>query len=191
MKVYTRTGDQGNTSLISGERVPKYDERIEAYGTLDELSAFIACLHDRIGERKEHETTLSGIQQELRAVLDRLMVAQALLASTDTVRKKLPQLVSEDTKQLEEAIDRMTEQLPVVNRFTLPCGDSLVSLSHVCRTICRRAERKILFSSQKNFVPEEVVHYVNRLSDYLYVLGRFVGQVVGAKEIYWEPTQRI
>ena len=191
MKVYTRRGDEGTTSLVSGERVVKYDDRIEAYGTLDELSAFIACLHDRMAERPEVREVLSDVRQELRGVLDRLMIAQALLAATDDVRKKLPQLVPQDTERLERAIDAMTERLPVATRFTLPCGDSLVSLSHVCRTVCRRAERRILFAAREYPVPEEVLRYVNRLSDYLYVLGRFTGRVSGAEEIFWEPGRRL
>ncbi len=182
MKIYTRTGDKGTTSLVGGTRAAKNDPRIEAYGTVDELMAHVGYLHDLLAADAE------GIRSELEWVLDRLMSGASLLASEDTMLEKLPQLYAEDVTRLERAIDRLQEGLPELRHFTLPCGHPMLSYCHVCRTACRRAERRIVTAAEHYpTVPDVVRQYVNRLSDYFYALGRRLGYDYGAEDVRWEP----
>ncbi len=186
MKIYTRSGDRGQTSLVGGTRAVKDDLRIEAYGTVDELGAHVGYLHDLLG--REDGGSQSVVREELVWVLERLMRCEALLAAEAEWFAKLPQIGAEDVERLERGIDRLSEGLPELRHFTLPCGHPLVSYSHVCRTVCRRAERRTV-SAASRFpeLPETVGRFLNRLSDYFYALGRRLGSDFGAEEVRWEP----
>ncbi|UCG26656.1 MAG: cob(I)yrinic acid a,c-diamide adenosyltransferase [Bacteroidales bacterium] len=179
MKVYTRTGDKGKTSLIGGKRVPKYHARIEAYGTVDELIAFIGLLRDQ-EVSKELKDYLIGIQ-------DRLMTCAALLAVENDKDVTLPEIVSEDISSLENEIDRMHDELPALESFVLPGGHPVVSYCHIARNVCRRAERYALKIDPGGLDLAPVFKYLNRLSDYLFVLSRKLSKDLKALEIRWNP----
>jgi len=165
MKIYTKTGDEGETSLIGGTRVPKYHERIEAYGTLDELNAYIGLVCD-LNTDQETKKILLEIQ-------DRIFTAESLLATENPEEiKDLPRLTENDVILLEEEIDRMNERLPVLKSFVLPGGHIISSHCHVARCICRRAERLTIRLSKDHPVDILIIKYLNRLSDYLFVLSR-------------------
>lgn len=182
MKIYTRTGDNGTTSLAGGTRAPKNDPRIEAYGTVDELMAHAGYLHDLLDDRHREQKT------QIEWVLDRLMSCASLLAAEDPHSAKLPQVFAEDVGRLETYIDRLQERLPELRHFTLPCGHPQLSYCHICRTVCRRAERRVVGAAMQHpTVPETVGRYLNRLSDYFYALGRRLGYDLGAAEVRWEP----
>lgn len=180
MKVYTKTGDQGETSLFGGKRVPKYDDRIEAYGTCDELNSWIGLIRDQeINE--DHKNTLIEIQ-------DRLFTIGALLAADpDKPKLKKPDLVESDVILLEDEMDRMEEVLPKMTSFVLPGGHTTVSYCHVARCVCRRCERLVIRLTQHTEVEPLVIKYLNRLSDYLFVLARKLTQDLNAPEIPWKP----
>ncbi len=186
MKVYTKTGDKGMTSLIGGERVFKSDERVEAYGTVDELSAFTALLADRLREEGE-EGKLDGVVGDLNRILSRLMSVEALLAVGEGGADKVQPLDESAVKWLEERIDAMQEQLPAITKFTIAGGHAAVSMAHVCRTVCRRAERAALRADQKYGVDATALAWLNRLSDYFYLLGRTLTEHFGVEEILWIP----
>ena len=182
MKIYTRTGDQGQTSLIGGTRVPKSHERIHAYGTVDELNSYIGLVRD--------QEVNAGRKELLQEIQDRLFTIGALLASDPEKSKmKLPDLLDMDVSLLEEEMDRMNEQLPEMRAFVLPGGHQSVSFCHLARCVCRRAERLVIGLGQHEFVNELVVIYLNRLSDYLFVLSRLMSQELGAEEIPWKPRK--
>lgn len=180
-RIYTKTGDKGETSLIGGKRVPKYHSRIEAYGTLDELNSFIGYLRDQL----DHEPMKSLLLE----VQDRLFVAESLLAADPdaAITKPLPALHDDDVAMLEREIDRMNESLPPLSTFLLPGGHPLVSLSHVCRTVCRRAERLCIKLNTESPVDEIVIRYLNRLSDFLFVLARYVAFLKNVPDLPWNP----
>lgn len=178
-KVYTKTGDKGSTSLIGGTRVSKSDERIEAYGTVDELISYMGLLRDLIEDKNLHDNIV--------IIQDRLMTAASILA-TDCKKcpRDLPKLFDEDVSFLEEQIDQIDETLPPLNSFILPGGHQTVSFTHISRTICRRAERRVL---KLDFESEDiayVVKYLNRLSDYLFVLARKLSVILNVNEIAWQ-----
>lgn len=178
MKVYTRTGDKGQTSLIGGKRVSKSHERIEAYGTVDELLSYVGLLRDLTGTE--------DLKRFLTHVQDRLMVcASVLAADCEDCEYKIPQIEDADIVELEREIDNMETKLEPISSFILPGGHPLVSHCHVARTICRRAERNVVGLSEKYFVPEKVTRYINRLSDYLFVLSRMLAKDFNIKEIPW------
>jgi cob(I)alamin adenosyltransferase len=180
MKIYTKTGDTGTTSLIGGKRVPKYDIRIEAYGTVDELISWIGLIRDQ--EIDE------GIQNSLTSIQDRLMTCASILAADcEDCLVKLPSLSEDDVVVLEKLIDKMETELKPLNSFILPGGHTIVSWCHIARNVCRRAERNILKLSVDFFVEENVIKYINRLSDYLFVLSRKLGKDLNAVEIPWVP----
>lgn len=183
MSVYTKTGDKGTTSLSSGERVSKYDIRVEAYGTVDELSAFLALLGDKMRSHdtlRHHVTNIDQINRVLMAV-------EAHLAAGDNCKYPLPEVTDATIDILESEIDTMQDALPAIQKFTIPGGCKLSSLCHVCRTVCRRAERRAIVVTEEHTVDANVVRYLNRLSDYLYLLGRTLTVHCGAKEILWIP----
>jgi len=180
MKIYTRTGDEGQTSLIGGRRVPKFHERIEAYGTVDELCAFVGLIRDQ--EIDQHTKKL------LIKIQEQLFVLEALLAAeTITTTQKLPEIGNKEVKALEEAMDEMNEHLPPLSSFILPGGHVAVSYAHIARTICRRAERTILRLSPENKVDPICHRYLNRLSDYFFILARKLSKDFNAEEIPWIP----
>lgn len=183
MKVYTKTGDRGTTALIGGERVFKTDVRVEAYGTVDELSAFVALLADRLRE----DGALAREVDDLNRILSRLMSVEALLARGTTGCKQVAPLPEGAVAWLEERIDAMQAQVPPIDKFTIPGGNTAVSMCHVCRTVCRRAERAALRVDAEHGVDAEVLAFLNRLSDYFYLLGRRLTVHFDAEEILWIP----
>jgi cob(I)alamin adenosyltransferase len=179
-KIYTKTGDKGETSLIGGTRVPKYHERIEAYGTLDELNAFLGIIRDQAIDNHTHAILLE--------IQDRIFTAESLLAQ-DTDKpglRALPQLHEQDITLLETEIDAMNEHLTPLQNFILPGGHPAVSYCHIGRTVCRRAERITLRLATHVPVDELVIKYLNRLSDYLFVLARKLSNDLGATESAWK-----
>jgi cob(I)alamin adenosyltransferase len=180
MKIYTKTGDNGQTSLIGGTRVPKYDLRIECYGTIDELNSYIGLVRSQI---------LMPIEQDaLKEIQDRLFTIGSSLASDPEKSKmKIPELYITDVEFLEAEIDRMEKNLPQIRHFILPGGNTLISFCHIARCICRRAERLIFMLKEKSFVDENVSIYLNRLSDYLFTLARKTGHDNGVEEYQWHP----
>jgi cob(I)alamin adenosyltransferase len=182
LKIYTKTGDKGTTSLIGGTRVPKSHLRIEAYGTVDELNSQIGFCNDQI--------QLNEINVLLKEIQDRLFTIGSSLA-TDPEKEpamKIPDLRVEDTLLLEKEIDRMNDSLPVMKSFILPGGHPIVSAIHVARCICRRAERCcVRLQYEQMEVDPQVIEYLNRLSDYLFVLSRYMGKELNAPEIPWKP----
>jgi cob(I)alamin adenosyltransferase len=180
MKVYTKKGDKGTTQLIGGTRVPKNSLRIEAYGTIDELNAFIGLIRDQ-------EINYVYVDQLLE-IQDRLFTLGSLLAQDPKKQKmKLPELKEADISNLEQWIDAMEEQLPAMTNFVLPGGHTTVSYTHVARCVCRRAERAITELTEGEEVAAIILAYVNRLSDYLFVLSRKLSLDLGAKEQAWTP----
>ncbi|PKP02852.1 MAG: ATP:cob(I)alamin adenosyltransferase [Bacteroidetes bacterium HGW-Bacteroidetes-9] len=181
-KIYTKTGDKGETSLIGGTRVPKYHERIEAYGTLDELNSFIGLIRDQGIDNATKELLIE--------IQDRIFTAESLLAADPSVEvKMLPLLHEEDIKLLESAIDKMNESLPPLTSFILPGGHQAVSLSHVARCVCRRSERltiKLFENNKETLQGEMVIKYLNRLSDFLFVLARKFAVDFKVEETTWK-----
>lgn len=180
MKIYTKTGDKGETSLIGGARVPKYHLRIEGYGTIDELNSWVGLIRDQ------------NIAQDLITVLleiqDRLFTIGSLLASDPEKGKmKLPELVDGDIQLLENEMDRMENSLPPLKSFVLPGGHPTVSYIHIARCVCRRVERLVVHLSAENEVDTKISIYLNRLSDYLFMLSRYVAQELKAPETPWKP----
>lgn len=180
-KIYTRTGDSGKTALIGGTRVPKYHDRIEAYGTVDELNAFVGLIRD-------HQEIDAQSYKVLLEIQDRLFTLESHLAEDKQaiVAKPMPPLHDTDVLLLENEIDRMNESLPPLSNFILPGGNILVSYCHIARTICRRAERISVKLSEYQAVEHIDLRYLNRLSDYFFVLARYLGHQSGAKEITWK-----
>ena len=171
------------TSLIGGERVFKCDERVEAYGSVDELSAFVALLTDRL----RPDAALASHVEELNRILSRLMTVEALLATGEGGRDKMAPLAPECVAWLEACIDTMQAALPPIDKFTIPGGHEAVSLCHVCRTVCRRAERATLRADQRYGVDATALVWLNRLSDYFYLLGRTLTAHYRVEETLWIP----
>lgn len=178
-KIYTKTGDKGQTSLIGGTRVPKFDIRIEAYGTVDELNSFIGLVRDQKIDLKSIEVLIE--------VQDRLFTIGSLLAADAKNKMPLPQISEADILFLEKEIDQMNESLPEMKSFVLPGGHVAVSYCHVARCVCRRAERSVLQLNEKEVIDELIYKYLNRLSDYLFVLSRKITHDLGVVETPWKP----
>lgn len=180
MKVYTKKGDGGITQLIGGTRVPKSSLRIEAYGTIDELNSHIGLIRDSFDNVKSKE--------QLEEIQDRLFTIGSILAADpESSKMKLPDLKSEDVEYLEKAIDEMEKEIPEMKSFVLPGGHVVSSYAHIARCVCRRGERVIVDLDAESPVSDSLKSYVNRLSDYLFVLARFIVIENGAKEIPWVP----
>jgi cob(I)alamin adenosyltransferase len=180
MKIYTKAGDQGLTSLIGGTKVPKYHLRIEAYGTVDELNSYIGLI------------VCQAINQQYKIVLkeiqDRLFTIGACLAADPEKSKmKIPDLSEADILVLETEMDVMNELLPELRHFILPGGNSVVSYCHIARCICRRAERTAFELASHSDVDSKITIYLNRLSDYLFVLARKLNSDANTDEIVWLP----
>lgn len=178
MKIYTKTGDKGYTTLIGGKPVSKTHIRIEAYGTVDELISHIGMVRDMY----------KNAFDELIFIQDKLMVCASILAADcDDCGVTIPSVSEADINNLEKEIDRMEENLPLLKSFVLPGGHVTSSQCHIARTVCRRAERQIIRLSDELFVPETVIKFINRLSDYLFVLARKALYDSGQKETLWKP----
>lgn len=179
-KIYTKQGDKGTTSLLGGTKVPKYHQRIEAYGTLDELNSFIGLVRDYATDDSTR-SYLKKIQDEVFAIESRLA------AESEEVIKMLPGISDKNILEMEKEIDRMETELPDIKNFILPGGHPAVSYSHVARTVTRRAERTTLKLAEEKDVDNRIIQYLNRLSDYFFVLARYLGKINNAEEIIWKP----
>ena len=190
MKIYTKTGDKGTTSLFGGTRVPKHHIRIESYGTVDELNSHIGLVKDQ--EIEEHTRTI------LNRVQDRLFTLGAILATdpekatlkSGQERLNIPTITEEDILLLEKEMDRMNEDLPEMTHFVLPGGHPSVSICHIARCVCRRAERLSTALYEIEPFNQLVLQYLNRLSDYLFVLARKLSKDLHANEVKWIPEKR-
>lgn len=183
MKIYTKTGDKGTTSLFTGKRVPKHHIRIESYGTIDELNASLGLLRDQAIDSHSRDL-LAQVQYKLFTV-------GAILATEPKKeeRLKIPKINQEDISILEKEIDQMNKELPKMTHFILPGGHTIVSYCHISRTICRRAERMISYLHENEPIPDSVLAYINRLSDYLFVLARKLSKDLQAEEVKWIPEK--
>ncbi len=182
MKIYTKTGDKGETSLFGGKRVPKYDVRINAYGTSDELNSFIGLIRDQQIDA-HYKDVLLNIQDKI------FVLGATLAADPDKPKLKKPDLLLEDVELLEKEIDKMNEALPEMTHFILPGGHTTVSYCHIARCVCRRCERLVIELTSQTEVEALIIQYLNRLSDYLFVLGRKLAKDLGAEEIKWIPKK--
>lgn len=187
MKIYTRTGDQGTTGLFGGQRVPKDNPRIEAYGTIDELNsalgAVTAFLPTDLTLPLEIGPVVETIQQDLLAIGSHL----ATPYQAGQVPDHLPDLRPDAITWMEDAIDRLDDHLPELHQFILPGGSQAGSLIHVARTVCRRAERRVTALAAETYVDPEILRYLNRLSDFLFNLARSINLANGDPEILWQP----
>ena len=182
MKIYTKAGDQGKTSLIGGTRVPKSHIRIESYGTVDELNSFIGLLNDLVVDAK--------INADLKEIQDRLFTVGSSLACDPEKDSalKIPDLKEEDITGLELAMDSMNEELAPMKSFIIPGGHQAISTAHIARCVCRRAERWCVNMQEEDlFVETLVIKYLNRLSDYLFTLARYIGHLNGVADLPWKP----
>lgn len=182
MKIYTKTGDKGFTSLIGGTRVPKYHIRIESYGTIDELNSYIGLIRDQDIDAAD-KTLLKEIQDRL------FTIGASLAADPDKSKMVIPDLHTEDVELLEEEMDRINEKIPPLKHFILPGGSSAISFCHIARCVCRRAERLVVQLNDESPVDEKVIIYLNRLSDYLFTLARKVGFEKQIPENEWLPRK--
>ncbi len=180
MKIYTKTGDKGYTSLIGGTRVPKHHIRIESYGTVDELNSYVGLIRDQ--DIAAHDQSI------LKEIQDRLFTIGSTLASDpEKSRMKIPDLKEADIELLEKQMDDMNAILPPLKHFILPGGNVIASYCHIARCVCRRAERQIVHLAELEWVDEKVVIYMNRLSDYLFMLSRKVVFDNKNEENIWIP----
>lgn len=180
LKIYTKRGDKGETSLLGGTRVPKFHERIEVYGTLDELNSFIGLLRDHAID--------DVFKKILLEIQEKIFIAESRLAADQKeFLDKLPALTICDVEVLENEIDRMNVGLPELRSFILPGGHPVVSYCHIARTVCRRAERLTIRLSGKYEVDDTIIKYLNRLSDYFFVLGRRFSFDLNVGEVLWKP----
>ena len=189
MKIYTKTGDKGETSLYGGTRVSKAAARVESYGTLDELNAFIGLAKAEISDEK----VLSQLQ---KIQFDLFTVGSEAATPTDKMflangKSRLDLLISEEEiTELELWMDDFDAELEPLKFFILPSGGKAAATIHVCRTVCRRAERSMVFLRETEEVRPELIKYLNRLSDYLFVLARYISKISGEKEDFWNPSER-
>lgn len=179
MIIYTKTGDKGQTSLIGGTRVPKHHIRIESYGTVDELNSWIGLINDQAIDQ-ESKTILGEIQDRL------FTIGSSLASDPEKSKMKIPDLHQSDIELLEKQIDKMNEVLPEMRHFILPGGHTTISYCHLARCVCRRAERNVIHLHETEYVNEMVIVYLNRLSDYLFVLARYIAHQLKVNEIAWK-----
>lgn len=180
MKIYTKTGDKGTTALFGGKRVSKADLRIETYGTVDELNSYVGLVRDQ-SVNQNRKNILVEIQ-------DRLFTIGSILATEPgNTKVKIPSILQEDVAVLEKEIDAMDASLPPMKSFVLPGGHESISFCHVARTVCRRAERLVIALDAQEKIDALVIQYLNRLSDYLFVLSRKMSAELNAEEIPWKP----
>ncbi len=180
MKIYTKTGDKGTTSLVGGTRVSKTALRIEAYGTVDELNSYIGLVRDQAVNENRKDI--------LKEIQDRLFTIGSILASEpEQSKKRLPDLFESDIELLENEMDNMDKELEPMRYFILPGGHQSISFGHLARTICRRTERIVIRLAEESTVNELIIRYLNRLSDYLFVLCRIMAKELEVEEIAWKP----
>ena len=188
-KIYTKTGDKGETSLYGGTRVSKAAARVESYGTLDELNAFIGLAKAEISDEK----VLSQLQ---KIQFDLFTVGSEAATPTDKLilangKNRLDLMISEEEiSELEHWMDDLDSELEPLQFFILPSGGKAAVSIHVCRTVCRRAERAMVYLNETEEVRPELIKYLNRLSDYLFILARYISKISGEKEEYWNPSER-
>jgi cob(I)alamin adenosyltransferase len=188
-KIYTKTGDKGETSLYGGTRVSKAAARVESYGTLDELNALIGLAKSEISDEK----VLSQLQ---KIQFDLFTVGSEAATPTDKMllangKNRLDLMISEkEITELELWMDDFDAELEPLKFFILPSGGKAAATLHVCRTVCRRAERTMVFLNETEEVRPELIKYLNRLSDYLFILARYISKISGEKEDYWNPSER-
>jgi cob(I)alamin adenosyltransferase len=189
-RVYTRQGDQGETALAGGQRVPKDGPRITAYGTVDELNSFVGVARATIDEMAAKAPDLSALGAILLRVQHELFNLGSILATLpEDVHPKQARVTDADVTQLEQEMDAMGAGLPRLRSFVLPGGCRLNAELHICRTVCRRAERELVALARQESIPPETIRYLNRLSDAFFVWSRWASHVAGAAEILWEPNQ--
>ena len=188
-KIYTKTGDKGETSLYGGTRVSKAAARVESYGTLDELNAFIGLAKAEISDEKvlnqlqKIQFDLFTVGSEAATPTDKLLLANG--------KNRLDLMISEkEITELELWMDDFDAELEPLRFFILPSGGKAAATVHVCRTVCRRAERAMVFLNETEEVRPELIKYLNRLSDYLFILARYISKISGEKEDYWNPSER-
>lgn len=180
MKIYTRTGDEGTTALFGGKRVSKADLRIDTYGTVDELNSWIGLLRDQEVNGKRGSVLIE--------IQDRLFTIGSILATEPgNTKVKIPDLSTEDVTALEKAIDQMDAELAPMKSFILPGGHQSVSFCHIARTVCRRAERLVIALAKQEAAHPLVIQYLNRLSDFLFVLARKMAAEMGIEDTPWRP----
>ena len=184
MKLYTKGGDKGYTSLIGGERVEKCDPRVEAYGTVDELTAFIALFADRLAQRCP--TISEQIIPDIKRINSTLMDVEALFALGSNASDKVAPLAAEKIEWLESRIDALQSELKPLTCFTIPGGCEMTSHCHICRTVCRRAERRAIEAAKDYPLDINAMVFINRLSDYFYALGRVLCDKLGESEFVWQ-----
>ena len=189
-RVYTRQGDRGQTGLAGGQRVPKDGPRIGAYGTVDELNSFLGIARATIAEMPGVTPPLASLAATLLRVQHELFNLGSILATLPAdVHPKQARITDVEVQRLEREMDRMNEELPPLRSFVLPGGCRLNAELHVCRTVCRRAERDLVALTRVEDIPPEAVRYLNRLSDALFVWSRWASNQAGAPETLWEPNQ--
>lgn len=189
-RIYTKQGDQGKTSLAGGQRVSKAAPRIEAYGTVDELAAFLGAANVTCQELSAQHAQLSPLKETLLRVQHELFNLGSILSTLpEDVHPKQARITSAEIEQLEQEIDTANADLPPLRSFVLPGGSRLNTDLHIARTVCRRAERLLVQTAQTEEIPPETVQYLNRLSDALFVWSRWVNHVMGLEEVLWEPNR--
>ena len=181
MKIYTKNGDRGKTSLIGGKKVSKHDLQVEAYGSIDELNSFMGLLKDY---SKNDEINLVLFKVQLKLFTIGSILAQENTSTNSVILKKL-NISAKDTNFIESQIDKLEKKLPKLSKFIIPGGHKLVSYCHVSRSICRRAERKITKLSDSVKLDSNILPYINRLSDFLFVLSRYFSEELDIEESYW------
>jgi cob(I)alamin adenosyltransferase len=186
MKIYTRTGDKGSTGLFGGGRVPKHNDRIEAYGTVDETNAFIGIVRSQIGGRE----LLAVLDNQLDAIQNHLFTLGADLATPSESRARTARVAESHVSWLETCIDEFEADLPPLRHFVLPGGDPVAASLHGARTVCRRAERRVSRLFDLEDVSDETLVYLNRLSDYLFVASRWANMRAGVAEHIWRGLDR-
>lgn len=187
MKIYTKTGDKGTTRLVDGSCVEKFNPRVEAYGSADELNSYLGLIYSLLENNEQLNFSNTSLRRMLFDMQNNLFIVGSLLATADeTVFKKLPQLDPEETTSLEKGIDAMTSELEPLKNFILPTGHILSSHFHIARTLCRRCERRTVEVAQDLPQYEQVIIYLNRLSDFLFTAARFANHRNNTQDVPWK-----
>lgn len=186
--IYTKTGDAGTTSLVGGTRVTKDDDRVEAYGTVDELSAHVGMISVLMQQLKEKDEIIwPHYLEQIRSIQNQLFVVQTLLATEkDGMAARLPQLPDDAVTQLEQWIDSISDRIPPMKAFVIPGSNILSAECHVARTVCRRAERRVVRLTRTSNTNPVLLQYLNRFSDYLFSLARLAVYAEGQQEVLWQ-----